>query len=266
MPGEYLQLSYWQVGLAVALIFINAGISLAFSLGLEKRLLIGSVRTVVQLLLIGWLLQWIFSHPLWYVVLPIMLCMAVIAGTSAVSRTTRRYPGIYLDSVLSVMATAIVVLSIAVLGIFRLEPWYAPRHALPILGIILGNALNGISLGLRQFGDDLATHRQQVEMLFTLGATRWEAARPFVRKAIQTGMVPIINSMMVVGLVSLPGIMTGQILSGIAPIEAVKYQIVVMFLIASGAAMGTVGVVLLCYRRLFTTDHQFLYERLRKKD
>ncbi|MFP6659456.1 MAG: ABC transporter permease, partial [Pirellulales bacterium] len=111
----------------------------------------------------------------------------------------------------------------------------------------------------------LAARRDQVEMLLSLGATRWEAARPAVRQSVRTGMTPIINAMMVVGVVSLPGMMTGQILSGAAPLDAVKYQIVIMFLIASATAMGTVSIVLLGYRRLFNADHQFLYQRVQTK-
>ena len=107
---------------------------------------------------------------------------------------------------------------------------------------------------------ELAGKRAQVEALLTLGATRWEAARRPIQQAVRTGMIPIINSMMVVGIVSLPGMMTGQLLAGVDPLQAVKYQIVIMFLIASGTALGTVGVVLLSYRRLFNVDHQFLYQ------
>jgi putative ABC transport system permease protein len=98
-----------------------------------------------------------------------------------------------------------------------------------------------------------------------LGATRWEAARGPVREAIRTGMVPTINSMMVVGLVSLPGMMTGQLLAEGDPMKAVEYQIVIMFLIAAGSSLGTFSVVLLGYRRLFNRRHQFLYGRVLKR-
>ncbi len=131
--------------------------------------------------------------------------------------------------------------------------------------MILGNTLNGIALGMDRLGQELDSHRDAVETLLALGATRWEAARAPIQQAVRTGMIPIINSMMVVGLVSLPGMMTGQLLSGQAPMEAVKYQIVIMFLIAAGAALGTVSVVLLGYRRLFNQDHQFLAGRLLKR-
>ena len=131
--------------------------------------------------------------------------------------------------------------------------------------MILGNTLNGISLGLDRLGSELASKRDQVDTLLALGATRWEAARAAVQQAVRTGMIPTINSMMVVGLVSLPGMMTGQLLAGVDPLQAVMYQIVIMFLIAAGTSLGTVSVVLLGYRRLFTADHQFLPGRLMKR-
>ena len=124
--------------------------------------------------------------------------------------------------------------------------------------MILGNTLNGVSLGLDRLGSEFIANRDRVEALLALGSTRWEAARGTVQQAVRTGLVPTINAMMVVGIVSLPGMMTGQLLAGTSPIEAVKYQIVIMFLIASGTALGTVFVVLLSFRKLFNQDHQFL--------
>ena len=131
--------------------------------------------------------------------------------------------------------------------------------------MILGNTLNGVSLGLDRLGEELDAKRDQVEALLALGATRWEAARAPIQQAVRTGMIPIVNSMMVVGLVSLPGMMTGQLLAGADPIQAVMYQIVIMFLIAAGTSLGTLSVVLLSYRRLFNQDHQFLPGRIVKR-
>ena len=138
------------------------------------------------------------------------------------------------------------------------HPWFHPQFTVPLTGMILGNTLNGISLGLNHLQSELTQNRGEVEMLLTLGATRWEAAKSSITEALRTGMIPIINTMMVVGIVSLPGMMTGQLLAGAPPIEAVKYQVVIMFLIAAGTALGTLGVVLLAYRRVFNKRHQFL--------
>ena len=267
---QAVPLDVWQLAIAASLIVICGVISLLLRLGLEWRLGIAAARTVAQLLLIGLVLEWIFDADRWYIVVVWMLVMTLIAGGAAVQRTGRRYRGIWLDSVISMWASSWVILAVALFAIVQVPKqedlsWYQPQYAIPLLGMILGNTLNGISLGLDRLGEELATKRDQVETLLALGATRWEAARAPIQRAVRTGMIPIINSMMVVGLVSLPGMMTGQLLQGADPMRAVKYQIVIMFLIAAGTSLGTVGVVLLGYRRLFTPDHQFLPGRLLRR-
>jgi putative ABC transport system permease protein len=234
-------------------------------LGQERSLLVASVRTVVQLLLLGLVLEWIFELEAWYAVVGWAVVMTFVAGLTAAGRTQRRFAGIHLGTVLSVWASSWLVTGVALMGVVQPEPWYRPEYAIPLLGMVLGNALNGVTLGLNSLTDALATRRDEVETSLALGATRWEAARGPVRTAVRTGMTPIINSMMIVGLVSLPGMMTGQLLTGVPPMEAVKYQIVIMFLVASATALGTVGVVLWGYFRLFSADHQFLYQRLVSK-
>ena len=254
-----IELTYWQVTLAALLIAINGAISVALHLRMGKLLLIASVRTVIQLLLVGLVLEWVFDLEHWYVVLGLACLMTLIAGVTAASRSERRYPGIWLNTIISIWASAWIVTAFALLAVMQgIEKWYHPQYAIPLLGMVLGNTLNGISVGQNTFTEALVTRRDQVESLLALGATRWEAARAPVQHAVRTGMIPIINAMMVVGIVSLPGMMTGQLMSGMAPIQAVKYQIIVMFLIASATAMGTVGVVLLSFLRLFNADHQFL--------
>jgi len=263
MDELYIELSVGEVALATVLILVNGAISLTLRLKLERLLLLASLRTVIQLWLIGIVLESVFSVDRWQVVLALVLVMTLVAGIAAVRQTPRRYPGIFFNSIVSVWCSSWLILAFAmgtVLG--QVSPWYHPQYLIPIAGMILGNSMNGISLGLSRFGDELVTHRDQVELLLSLGATRWEAARASVRKAVHTGMIPIINSMMVVGIVSLPGMMTGQLLAGIEPGQAVRYQIIIMFLIASGTALGTVSVVLLSFRRLFNSRHQFCHDRL----
>ena len=262
---KYLELSYVDVGLAAVLIVLNGAISIALGLRLERSLLLASIRTILQLLLIGFVLDRVFALDKWYAVLGLLLVMTVIAGISAVGRTERRYRGAYIDSVIAVSCSSWIVAAYALLVVMRVDQWYQPQYAIPLTGMILGNSLNGISLGMNRLTEQLTAQRDQVEAMLTLGATRWEAARSSVRKAVQTGMTPIINAMMVVGIVSLPGMMTGQLLSGVSPLQAVRYQIVIMFLIAAATALGTVCVVLLSYRRLFSADHQFLDAMISKR-
>ncbi len=261
--NTYIDLSATQVGLAALLMVINGVISLTLRLGMERTLLWASVRTVLQLLLIGLVLEWVFEVDRWYIVVAILTVMTVIAGITAAQRNRRRFPGIWFNTIVSVWAASWLVTAYGLLVVIQDTPtWYEPQYAIPLMGMVLGNSLNGTSIGLNSFTETLIAQREQVEAALALGGTRWEAARLPLQQAVRTGMIPIINGMMVVGIVSLPGMMTGQLLSGASPMGAVKYQIVIMFLIASATALCTVCVILLSFMRLFNSHHQFLYRQI----
>jgi putative ABC transport system permease protein len=240
-------------------------------LGLEKKLFWASLRTIVQLVLIGFVLDWIFADRPWYCVVGMILLMTLMAGISAAKRSERRYQGVWFDSLVSMWASSWIVGAMGIFAVMQVPrqgesfAWYDPQYCIPLMGMILGNTLNGITLGWDRFGDELTHRRDQIETLLALGGTRWEAALGAIQNAVRTGMIPIINSMMVVGIVSLPGMMTGQMVTGMTPDQAVKYQIVIMFLIAVGTSLGTVMVVLLSYWRLFTPWHQFIPDRIESK-
>lgn len=258
-----LPISDGRLALSALLILVNVVLSGLLRLGLGRSLLIASGRMVVQLLLVGTVLEWLFRQHNPATVLLLGLVMASIAGVSAVQRTRARFAGIYANSLLSVLASSALITGLAVSGIIRPQPWFTPQYLIPLLGMVLGNTLNGISLGLDRLMEGLTSRREQVEARLSLGATRWEACLEVVRDAIRVGMIPTINSMMVMGLVSLPGMMTGQILQGATPAGAVRYQIVILFMIAAATALGVVGVVLLGYLRLTSREHQLRLERLR---
>ena len=255
-------LSLWDVAIAALLIVVNGAVSVLLKLDLERKLAWAAVRTVVQLLAIGYVLAWVFAYARWYVVLPLMILMTLIAGFAGAGRGTRTYAGQRVDSILSIWASAWLVAAVGLFAVIRIRPWYEPQYAIPILGMILGNTLTGVSLGIERMTEELTARRDRVDMALALGATRWEAAQGPARQAVRAGMIPTLNQMAVVSVVSLPGMMTGQVLAGQSPLQAVRYQIVIMFLIAASSALGTVGAVLLTYRRLFSPEHRFLASRL----
>ncbi len=260
---DYIDLSFTQVGLAALLIVVNGAISVALRLGMGRTLIVASVRTVLQLLLIGLVLEWVFRVDRWYIVVAILSGMTLIAGVTATQRNRRRFPGIWFNTIVSVWVSSWLVTAYGLLVVIQdTATWYQPQYAIPLMGMVLGNALNGTSIGLNSFTETLVAQREQVDAALALGATRWEAARLPLQQAVRTGMIPIINAMMVVGIVSLPGMMTGQLLSGAAPMGAVKYQIVIMFLIASATALCTVSVIVLSFFRLFNQHHQFLFRQI----
>jgi putative ABC transport system permease protein len=262
----YLPLGVGQVALAVALILVNGALSFALGLGLERRLLVAGARAVAQLWLMGLILKWVFALEQPAVVLALAGVMTLVASIAAVRRGQHTFPGAWLAGVVSVWASSWLVAGFALGAIVRAEPWYQPQYALPLLGMILGNALNGISLGMDRLTGELLEHRDEVETLLALGATRWEAARDAVRQALRTATLPMINSLLVAGVVAIPGMMTGQLLGGVDPLQATRYQIMIYFLIAAATGLGSGLAALLCYRRVFSARHQFLSDRIERRE
>jgi putative ABC transport system permease protein len=223
---------------ASVFVFMNAALSLIFRLRVHRSLLVAAIRMAVQLALVGLVLTTLFSavSPLWTGLAA--LGMVLLAGHEAAQRQERRLSGWWSYGLGTgcMMTSSVLVTVFALLIALRPNPWYDPRYAIPLLGMILGNCMTGIALGLDTLTTSLVSRRTNVEAQLMLGATRREATGPVTRDALRSALMPTINSMAVTGVVSLPGMMTGQILGGVPPAEAVKYQILVMFLIAGAQA------------------------------
>jgi putative ABC transport system permease protein len=260
--GQPVDLGWVQLAIAAALVLVSGGVSILLRLKMEKRLAIASLRTIVQLLLIGYVLKWVFGLSSLIALAPVVLFMVATATQTAVGRPQRKYRGSAWRTFATLALTGIVVTVTATRVIVGIEPWYSAHYFIPLLGMVLGNSMNAVSLCLDELLQSFVQKKDVVEMKLALGATRWEAARQHVADAVRKGMIPIINSMMVVGVVSLPGMMTGQILAGADPLRAVKYQIMIMFMIAAGTSMASMAAGLLSFRVLFNDKHQLLAERI----
>lgn len=250
-------LTYGDIALASSLILMVLMVSWRLRLHLTKTLLMAALRTVVQLSFIGLILTWVFAREQWYEVLSILTIMTLIAGSAAKNRVKRRYKGLFIDTLLAVSVSAVLVTAIAILVILEVQPWYTPQFVIPILGLILGNSLTAISLTSNQLINAFYEQQARIEMMLSLSATPFEAVHEQIRTAIINGMTPTLNSMLVVGVVSLPGMMTGQILAGADPTQAIRYQIVTMFLICVSSTLGCTISALLTYRRFFNKNQQF---------
>jgi putative ABC transport system permease protein len=260
---SYIVLSYWDLAAASVLVFIDAGLSVIFKLRVHRSLLIAAIRMVVQLALVGAVLTTLFSlvSPLWTGLAA--LGMVLFAGHEAAQRQERGLSGWWSYGLgTGCMMAASVVVTVFALLTARPNPWYDPRYAIPLLGMVLGNCMTGIALGLDTLTTSLVSRRAGVEAQLMLGATRREAVAPVTRQALRSALMPVINSMSATGVVSLPGMMTGQILGGVPPAEAVKYQILVMFLIAGGTGLGAVTAVLGGVYRLTDGRHRLRLDRL----
>ncbi len=265
MTRELIELQAWDLGLAGALIVALAVLSWAGRLGIERQLLIAAARTVIQLLLVGLILETLFAHANPYGVALMGLVMLLVAGREVMARQKRRFAGLW-GFGLGTGAMFLSSFSVAVLALATLvqpEPWYKPQYAIPLLGMLLGNTMNGIALSIDRLTDSAWRQRDLIEARLALGDP-WSAAIEHIRRdAVRSGMIPIINAMAAAGIVSLPGMMTGQILAGTPPIAAVNYQILIMFLITVGTGLGTLLAIWLAARRLFDERERLRLDRLR---
>ncbi len=235
---------------ASSFVFLAGGLSLALELGITKRLLLAALRTVLQLSLLGFLLKGIFALNRPYPVLLLLFFMTLVAGREAASRTKRRYTKIILDTTLAMGISAFFVGAVVTQIVIDVKPWYHPQYVIPLLGMILGNALNGVSLALDSFLDYILSRQTEIELYLAYGAERLEALKKPFQHAVRRGLIPIINAMSVAGIVSLPGMMTGQILAGTPPLQAVAYQILVMFMLAGAYTLGAVLAVFLAGQKI----------------
>jgi putative ABC transport system permease protein len=261
----YIALSYWQLAGCSVFVLVDACLSVLFGLRIHLSLGFAAIRMVVQLTLVGLVLTTLFSivSPLWTGLAA--LVMVLFAGQEAAQRQERRLSDWWWSYGLGtgcMMLSSGVVTVFALVTAVRPNPWYDPRYAIPLLGMVLGNCMTGVGLGLNTLTTSLFGRRASVEAQLMLGATRQAATAPIMREALRSAMMPVINSMAATGVVSLPGMMTGQILGGVPPVEAVKYQILVMFLIAGGTGLGAVAAVLGGVYRLTDSRHRLRLDRL----
>lgn len=253
-----ITLSLTDIALASTLLLITIGVSAYLRLGLTGTLIMAGVRTVVQLSMIGLILAWVFARESEWQVLAILTVMTLIASISAKGRVKRPYKGLLSDSIISLSVATGVVTLIAMTLILKVSPWYRPQYIIPILGLILGNSLTAISLTTNEIVNAMHDKQVLIKSRLSLSATPFEAVHELVKSAVLNGLTPTVNSMLVVGLVSLPGVMTGQILAGADPTQAVRYQIVTMFFICAGSTLSCTLSAVLVVRRFFDERGRFV--------
>jgi putative ABC transport system permease protein len=261
-----ISLSPIDLGLAALLVVLLAAASLPMRLAIAGQLLRAALRTTIQLLLIGLVLREIFSRGSLLWVLAIATVMLLVAGREVMARQKRRFTGWwgYGVGATSMLISSFTVTILALTVVISPEPWFRPQYAIPLLGMLLGNTMNGISLALDRLTQSAWQQRAIIEQRLILGHSASRAIGDIRRDSTRAALTPTINAMVAAGVVSLPGMMTGQILAGAEPFEAVKYQILIMFLIASGAGFGALGAIWLASRRLFDQRQRLRLDRLRE--
>jgi putative ABC transport system permease protein len=246
-------------GFLLALLLVLAR---RFQLNIERKATIASVRGSAQLLAVGYVLGTVFAIERWELVLATLLVMLGVAARTGASRLPHPVPGIGWFAAGSLASgTALGLLFMAGV-VVRPAPWYDPQYVIPFAGMILGNSMNGASLAGERFQEDLKARRAEIETRLALGLSGADSVHPFLSRALRAAMIPTLNSFAVAGVVQLPGMMTGQILSGVEPLVAVEYQILIFFLLMTATAVSTLSFLLLLRSRYVTPSHQLRAELL----
>ncbi|KAI9238242.1 MAG: UPF0014 family [Podila humilis] len=229
-----VELQWYHVAIASTLILTNGLLSMALGLGLGKPLFISAFRCIVQLTIMGSVLKQIFDAKSPYLILLMALVLIVLGAHEAVYNTTKPVNS-GLTSRSKLIGTRLAM---------GVDPFHSPREFIPVLGMLLGNSMTATALGLDTCLRQLSENKEKIELYLSMGATRWEACRPVAVEALRTAMMPTINQMSIIGLISIPGMMTGQLIAGASVMNAVKSQQIIMFLISGASAFASLSAIL----------------------
>lgn len=251
-----------RLALAAFLLVIVVALGRRYRLDIERKAVVASVRGSAQLLAVGYVLGAIFAIERWELVLATLLVMLGAAARTGASRLPEHLAGIgWLTGGALFTGTALGLVFMAAV-VVRPSPWYDPQYLVPFAGMILGNSMNGASLAGERLQEDMKARRAEIESRLALGLSGPESVHPFLARALRAAMIPTLNSFAVAGVVQLPGMMTGQILSGVEPVVAVEYQILIFLLLMTSTAVSTLLFLLLLRSRYLTSAHQLRNELL----
>jgi len=252
-----INLSIGQV--AVAYIFVLVVIAIVRIRGInkEKEIIISSVRMTLQLVLTGYVLVYVFKNPSPFITIGIIILMEAFS----IYTIYKKFRGKLSKSLKRVIAisTSVGTLSCLIYFLFivvRISPWYTPQYFVPIAGMFIGNSMTGISLGVKSLIEGMSTQKSLIEEALILGATPKNASKTIINSTFDAAIMPTVNSMLGMGIVFLPGMMTGQILSGTSPTTAIAYQIAIMFGIFGTVALSVIILLQLGYRTFFNSQSQ----------
>lgn len=255
MNNSVMNLSVLQLSIAYVFVLIMLIIFKSRGIKRERQILIASTRMTIQLTIMGYILMFVFKNPSWWltsIMIAIMISFAIYNSINRVkyqmSKELKRI--ISFSMTFGALLTAVFFIVI----VLNVRPWFNPQYFIPISGMIIGNSMTGIALGANKLCSSFEDKRIEIENSLMLGASPRAAAKEIVNSAFDTAILPTMNNMLTMGIVSLPGMMTGQILSGTFPITAIKYQIGIMLSILGSTAVSTVIFVTLGYRTFFTKD------------
>ena len=255
--GNSYNIDIWGLLIALGMVAVAAIISELMHMGIGKTLMWSSCRALVQLCAMGFIIGYVIRSNSVWMVFALMAVMLVAAVQIVMSRARGIPKGLAGPIFLSLVITMLLMLTLVTELIVRPHPWYAPQLVVPLTGMLLGNTVSALAVGLSRFFESMKERRDEVDTLLALGATTWEAARPSIVSSIRLGLLPTTASLASAGIVTVPGMMAGQIIAGGNPIDAAKYQFMILATIAALTLLADSIIMLMVYKRCFTALDQY---------
>ncbi|AMA72439.1 MULTISPECIES: ABC transporter permease [Aneurinibacillus] len=240
--------------MTVSFVFIAILLSLQLRLKLERDMFIGTIRAIIQLVAVGYVLEFVFSSRHWAFIACMLFMMVLVAAHNSAKRG-KGVPHVFARIFFTI--SVVTGFTIGMMLALDLIHW-EPKSIIPISGMVIGNCMIVSSLLLNQMRERAESMREEILVALSLGATSRQASERMTRQAIRAGMIPVIDSMKTIGLVQLPGMMTGLIIAGTSPIEAVRYQLLIMFSFTAASALTSIILGFLVYPTLFNRNHQYI--------
>jgi putative ABC transport system permease protein len=247
-----IDISLGEVAASLALVAVAVAVSFWRRADLEADIGIAVVRSAIQLIAIGYVIQFIFDQDsLWFVIA--LIAVMVVFGAFTARRRAKHVPDAFWPLLIALAVAGTTTLGLVVaLGIFEPEP----RFLVPVGGMVVGNAMTAAAVTLNRLGDDMHDHAREVEATLALGATSTQAAAPLVRRSLRSGMITLIDSTKTTGLIFFPGTMVGMLLAGASPTDAVRLQLILLWTLLGSVSLAGLIAVTLAYRNFFTPAHQ----------
>jgi putative ABC transport system permease protein len=247
-----IHVSIGQVAATLALVALAAAVSFWQKADLERDIGIAAFRSFIQLTAIGYVIKLIFEADTIWLVFALLTVMVVFGALTARSRA-KKVPGAFWPLLIALATAGATTLGLVVaLGVF--EP--TARYLVPVGGMVIGNAMTASAVALNRLGDEMSDSRGRIEATLALGATAQEAAAPFVRRALRSGMITLVDSTKTTGLIFFPGTMVGMLLAGANPTDAVRLQLILLYALLGSVAIAALVATALAYRNFFTPAQQ----------
>jgi putative ABC transport system permease protein len=247
-----IHVSLGQVAATLALVALATAISFWRKADLEQDIAVATIRSFVQLMAIGFAIELIFEADTIWLVLSLLSAMVLFGAITARARA-RNVPGAFWPLLIALTVAGGSTLGLVVaLGVF--DP--TPRYLVPVGGMVIGNAMTASAVALNRLGDEVSDSRAKIEATLALGATAADAAAPYVRRALRSGMIALIDSTKTTGLIFFPGTMVGMLLAGADPIDAVRLQLILLYALLGSVAIAGLVATTLAYRNFFTPAQQ----------